>query len=108
MNRGELYRVRQPSSDDPKRTRIYVVVSRQAFIEQRIPSVICAPVHSQRRGLESEVEVGIDEGLKHPSTVLCDLLTSLPKSRLTDYVGSLSPPKLLELRTALRIALAVE
>ena|ERR1700733_15508038 len=107
MNRGDLYRVRRPT-EDPKHARVYVVVSRDALVASRFNSVICAPVHSQRHGITTEVHVGIDEGLKHDSAVLCDGLESLPKSRLTDYVGSLSPLKLLELRTALRIALAAE
>jgi mRNA interferase MazF len=49
--------------------------------------------------------VGIDEGLKHDSSIHCDDLVSLPKAMLTDYVGSLSPEKLLELDRALAFAL---
>ncbi len=56
MKRGELYRVRHPSRRDPKRFRVFVVVS-------------------------------------------------LPKSALTDYVGSLSPQKVAALNRALRVAL---
>ena len=48
----------------------------------------------------------IDEGLKHASSVHCDELVSLPKSSLTDYIGSLSGRKVSELSRALRIALA--
>jgi mRNA interferase MazF len=70
--------------------------------------VICAPVRTQRAGLSTEIEVGIDEGLKHDSAILCDALVSLPKSVLTDHVGSLSPAKLVLLRTALQIAVHAE
>ncbi len=49
--------------------------------------------------------MGIDEGLKHDSSIHCDDLVSLPKAMLTDYVGSLSPEKLLELDRALAFAL---
>ena len=45
MTRGELYRVRHPSSRDPKRARVFVVVSRQALMESRFSTVICAPVY---------------------------------------------------------------
>jgi mRNA interferase MazF len=107
MKRGELYRVRRPD-EDPKRSRIYAVVSRDALIATRYASVICAPVFSQRGGHTTEVEIGVEEGLKHPSAIQCDSLASLPKSRLTDYVGMLGPAKLADLRRALRIALDVE
>ena len=50
--------------------------------------------------------VGIDEGLKHESSIHCDELVSLLKSSLTDYIGSLSTQKVIELNRALRIALA--
>jgi mRNA interferase MazF len=54
------------------------------------------------------VSVGLDEGLKHESCILCDALVSLDKASLTDYVGALSEAKLGELRGALRIALDAE
>lgn len=105
MIRGELYRVRHPSSADPKRSRVFVVVSRQAVIDSRFSSVICAPVYSARHGLASQVPVGIDDGLKHDSAIHCDELVSLAKSVLTDYVGTLSSAKIAELNRALSVAL---
>lgn len=105
MRRGELYRVRHPSSADPKRSRVFVVVSRQAVIDSRFSSVICAPVYSARHGLSSQVPVGIDDGLKHDSAIHCDELVSLGKSVLTDYVGTLSTAKIAELNRALSLAL---
>lgn len=105
MKRGELYRVRHPSSADPKRSRVFVVVSRQAVIDSRFSSVICAPVYSVRHGLTSQVPVGIDEGLKHDSAIHCDELVSLAKTALTDYVGMLSAEKVAELTRALAVAL---
>ena len=47
MRRGELYRVKRPQGD-PKRSRVFVVVSRQALIASRFSSVICAPIYSRR------------------------------------------------------------
>ncbi len=80
-------------------------MARQALIESRFSSVTCAPVYSAFHGLASQVAVGIDEGLKHDSAIHCDELVSLPKSVLTDYVGSLSSSKLSELNRALAVAL---
>lgn len=105
MTRGDLYRVKHPSGQDPRRFRVFVIVSRQLLIDSRFSSVVCAPIYTRRDGLHSQVDVGIDDGLKHESSVHCDELVSLPKSMLTDYVGSLSPKKLLELDRALAFAL---
>lgn len=105
MKRGELYRVEKPSKHDPKKFRVYVVVSRQKFIVSRYQTVVCAPVYSNCHGLPTEVEVGIDEGLKHDSCIRCDELISLRKADLTNFIGSLAPPKIAELNDALKFAL---
>ena len=105
MRRGELYRVRRPMSRDPKKSRVFVIVSRQILIDSRFSTVICAPVYTIYNGLSTQVAAGIDEGLKHDSSIHCDELISLPKSMLTDYVGNLSSKKLYLLGKALKIAL---
>jgi mRNA interferase MazF len=84
---------------------VFVVVSRQAVIDSSFSTVVCAPVYTRRDGLATQVDVGIDQGLKHESSVHCDELVSLPKSQLTDYLGALQFAKLLELDQALAIAL---
>ena len=108
MKRGDLYRIDKPSSRDPKRFSVFVVVSRQVLIDSGFSSLICAPVYSNCGELETQVEVGVDEGLKHESCIYCDDLVSFPKSILTDYIGSLSQEKLKELNKALKIALEIE
>ena len=108
MNRGEIYRVRRPPGNDPKRSRCFVVVSRPALLDSKAARVVCAPINSAYAGLSTQVPVGIGEGLKHPSCINCDQLFTLDKSILTDFVGTLAGAKLRQLRTALRIALAVE
>ncbi len=105
MKRGDLYLVKKPSSLDPKKQRFFVVVSRQVLIESRFSTVICAPVYTRYDGLGTQVAVGIDEGLRHHSSIHCDELISLSKAVLTNYVGSLSMHKLRELNEALRVAL---
>jgi mRNA interferase MazF len=107
MKRGEFYRVYKGSKHDPKNYRVFLVVSRQELIDKTFSSVICAPVYSNyKEDVTTQVEVGVDEGLKHDSAIFCDELISLPKSKLTDYVGSLSDEKNEEVNKALRIALA--
>ncbi len=104
MKRGELYRVYRPGGD-PKRYRIFVIVSRQALVDSLFSTVVCAPVFSNGQGLLTQVVVGPNEGMKHTSWIMCDNLVSLHKSELTNYVGALPQSKLAELDGALRAAL---
>jgi len=107
MRRGELYRVYKGTPHDPKKFRVFVIVSRQVLIDSRLSTVICAPIYSSYDGLSTQVKVGIEEGLKHDSGIHCDELISIPKSSLTHYVGSLSPEKMQELNDALEIAVGL-
>jgi mRNA interferase MazF len=107
MNRGELYLVRKPGSKDPRKRRVFVVVSRQVLMQSKHHTVICAPVYSSRSGLSTQVDVGPESGLKHESAIHCDELVSLGRNRLKDFVGSLSPAKLDALDRALAIALGL-
>lgn len=108
MRRGQLYRVARPHAREPKRFRVFVVVSRQALIDSRFATIICAPVYSARHGLATQVDVGLDEGLRHDSSIHCDELVSLKKSQLTQFVGSLDDSKIKSLDRALMIALGID
>jgi mRNA interferase MazF len=82
-----------------------VVVSRLVLIESKFSTVICAPIFSSGEGLSTQVAVGPDEGLKHPSWIMCDNLVSLRKTDLTHFLGSLSRSKLADLNKSLIMAL---
>jgi mRNA interferase MazF len=107
VRRGQLYLVKKPGSRDPKKQRVFVVVSRQALIDSKFSSVICAPVYSQHDGLDTQVKTGIEDGLKRESSVHCDELVSLPKTLLTRYVGQLSEAKTTQLDRALAVAVGL-
>jgi mRNA interferase MazF len=107
MKRGELYRVYKPGRRDPKKFRTYVIVSRNALIFSKFPTVACAPVVTQAEGLITQLSIGVEEGMKHTSWIVCDGLVSVDKRELISYVGSLRPDKLRELNRALRAALAL-
>jgi mRNA interferase MazF len=107
MKRGDIYRTHKPEGD-PKRHRTCVVISRQALINSNYSTVVCAPVFTNGEGLSTQVAVGVDEGLKHESWIICDNLRSIRKTELTQFVGSLSRAKLGELDEALKIALALD
>ena len=105
MRRGDLYRVYKGNPHDPKDFRVFVIVSRQILIDSKYSTVICAPVYSVYDGLSTQIKVGVEEGLKHESSIHCDELVSIPKSRLTHFVGSLLPEKVQQLEKALKNAL---
>lgn len=107
MKRGELYRVYKPVGD-PKQYRTFVIVSRQVLIDSHFSTLVCAPVFTHGEGLSTQVAVGPDEGLKHPSWIMCDNLVSLRKTELTQFLGSLARPRLVELNRALRTALDLD
>jgi mRNA interferase MazF len=99
--------VYKASKTDPKRSRVFVIVSRQILIDSAFTTLVCAPIYSAYDGLASQVAVGVTEGLKHDSSVHCDELVSIPKSALTDYVGKLGDKKLNELDEALAVAVGI-
>jgi mRNA interferase MazF len=104
VKRGELYRVFKPGGN-PKQYRTFVIVSRRVLIDSRLSTVVCAPVFTHGEGLSTQVPVGPDEGLKHPSWIMCDNLVSLRKTDLSQYLGSLAKARLGELDHALKMAL---
>ena len=107
MKRGELYRVYKPGGD-PRQYRTFVIVSRQILVDSQFSTVVCAPVFTHGEGLSTQVGVGPDEGLKHSSWIMCDNLVSLRKAELTQVLGSLAKPRLLELNRALKMALELD
>jgi mRNA interferase MazF len=108
MHRGELYRVFRGSKTDTKESRVFVIVSRQVLVDSKFSTVICAPVYLRYDGLSTQLEVGTEEGLKISSSIFCDDLVSIEKSKLTHFIGSLPSHKMVELEKCLRIALDVE
>ena len=100
--------VEKPGSQDPKRQRVFVVVSRQALIDTRFSSLICAPVYSRHDGLSTQVRIGMAEGLKRHSSIHCDEVVSLPKAMLTHFIGRLDDEKTEEMDRALVTALDLQ
>lgn len=106
MKRGEVYRVHKPGGD-AKQHRLFVIVSRQVLIDSKFSTVICAPVFSNGQALSTQVAIGPEEGLKHPSWIVCDNLVSVRKTELSYFITQLSSAKLAELNRALRLALSI-
>jgi mRNA interferase MazF len=74
-----------------------------------LSAVTCAPVTRTIRGIRSEVEVGLIEGLPETSVISCDNLLTIPQALLgLDAVGRLGPVKRAELDEAIRYALDIQ
>jgi mRNA-degrading endonuclease toxin of MazEF toxin-antitoxin module len=103
---GEIYRTREKVPERGFKPGFYVVVSRN-FIAANddVPTVICAPVYGEVLGLQTEVVLGHEDGLPRESSVRCDFLMLMFKSRLTGFVGTLSDAKKVALRRAIVQAL---
>ncbi len=105
MQRGELYLVRKAGSHDPKKQRVFALVSRQVVIDSKFSTVVCAPVYSRHDELSTQVPLGAEHGLKHESSIHCDELVSLSKTMLTRCVGRLDESTRQRLDRALAFAL---
>ena len=108
MKRGEIYRTQQKVAERGYKPGFYVVVSRNFIAENDdISTVVCAPIYSEILGLQSEVVLGVDDGLPRESAVRCDFLTLMFKRKLTGFVAALSAQKVRRLNHALRYALEI-
>lgn len=109
MKRGEVY---WNDRDEPLRGNkpgYYVVVGRQFFRDYpKMQTVMCAPVYSQVLGADTEVIIDISEGVRHRSSVRCDLLTQIEKSRLVRLVGRLTASQVGELNQAIARGAALD
>ena len=91
----------------PDKRRPVVVLSRSDVIAL-LGTVMVAPITSVMRGAPSEVLIGVDEGLKHPSAINLDHVQTVEQARLTSYVGEVSSQKMREVCRALATAVACD
>ena len=106
MKWGEIYRTRERVSERGHKPGFYVVVSRDFIAgNDDVSTVVCAPVYSELLGLRTEVVVGVEDGVPRQSSIRCDFLTLLFKSKLTGFVATLSETKQADVRAALTHAL---
>ena len=104
LNRGEIWLLDIPR---PDKRRPVLVLSRPSLIHL-LHTVTVAAVASTLRGSPTEVELGIDEGLKGTSCVnLCHIFT-VNQNELRMFVGSVGKEKMQQVCKALTIACACE
>ena len=106
MSRGEIYKTQERVPERGHKPGFYVIVSRSFIADNDdIATVMCAPVYREVLGIRSEVIVGADAGLPRDSSLRCDFLTLMFKTKLTHFVSTLSKEKQRELNRALVYAL---
>jgi mRNA interferase MazF len=100
LRRGEVWLLHFAR---PDKRRPVVVLSRPSLIES-LHTVTVAAITSTRRGAPTEVDVGLEDGLKAPSCVnLCSIFT-VRQSDLRTFVSALSPEKMARICRALAVA----
>ena len=100
VSRGEIWLY---TFGSPDKRRPVLVLSRQKAISL-LHTVLVAPITSTAHGAPSEVQVGIEEGLKNSSVVNLDQVQTVDQKKLHHFVGTLSPVKMSAVCQALLIA----
>jgi mRNA interferase MazF len=100
VSRGEIWLF---TFGSPDKRRPVLVLSRQKAIAL-LRTVLVAPITSTAHGAPSEVQVGIDEGLKHDSVVNLDQIQTVDQQQLRHFVGTVGPEKMTAVCRALLIA----
>ncbi|MEE8525162.1 MAG: type II toxin-antitoxin system PemK/MazF family toxin, partial [Thermoanaerobaculia bacterium] len=100
LNRGEIWLLDLPR---PDKRRPVLVLSRPSLIRLMHTATVAA-ITSTLRGSPTEVELGMEEGLKATSCVnLCNLFT-VGQRELKTFVGFVSGAKMREVCQALVVA----
>lgn len=100
VNRGEIWMY---TFDAPDKRRPVVVLSRQILLDV-LQTASVVPITTTLHGSPTEVELGIEDGLKAVSCANLANIQTVLKRNLTRYVGTVRREKLIELCRALSIA----
>ena len=98
--RGQIWQFRFAA---PDKRRPVLILSRDALLEHLHTATVVA-ITSTQRGSPTEVELGVDEGLKQPCCANLANLFTVRQSDLTRYVGAIGSQKMRQVCRALIIA----
>lgn len=99
--RGELWWYERP---DAKRRPI-LILARQVASE-RLHDLIAVPATSTVRGIETEVRLDVEDGVRRPCALTLDNTFLARKALLTERITSLGAEKMAEVCRALNAATA--
>lgn len=88
-HRGEIWWADVPGD----KTRPVLILTRERFIV-RLHSILVAPVTTRIRGIPTEVELGVEDGLPRACAANLDNVFTLRRDRLRDSIALLSVERL--------------
>lgn len=100
IQQGEIWWAEQPD----EKARPYLIITRERAIAA-MQSVSVAPVTSRVRGLESELALGVADGVPRDCVAAFDNVRSISKSLFTKRAGVLAPGRWHEVCSAMRAAI---
>lgn len=99
--RGDVWWAEVPGD----KTRPVLILTRERFIE-RLHSVLVAPITTRVRGIPTEVELSVPDGLPRPCAANFDHLFTLRRDRLRTRITALPAARLEEVCRSYRFAAA--
>lgn len=87
MRRAEVWWAELPP---PVKSRPVVILTRNAVVNS-MESLVVGLITRSVRGLETEVTLGLREGLPCPCVANLDNILTIPRSRLARQIGCLIP-----------------
>lgn len=96
MRRGEVWWYEPP---DAKRRPVLILTRDEAI--GRVHDVIAVPATGTIRNLDTEIEIGIDDGMPIECALAVDNTLSAKKAFLTEQITTLGPEKLASVCAAL-------
>jgi len=100
LSRGQIWQFRFAA---PDKRRPVLIISRNALLQHLHTATVVA-ITSTLRDSPTEVELGIDDGLKQPCCANLTNLFTVRQSDLTRYVGVVGAEKMRRICRALVIA----
>jgi mRNA interferase MazF len=100
VDRGEIWWLERP---DAKR-RPCLVLTRSGSIPV-LTDVLVVPLTTRVRGLDTEVQLTVADGVPRPSAVNLQHVTTVPKSMLTRRIATLPEGRWPEVCDAVRVAI---
>ena len=91
MKRGEVWWYEPP---DAKRRPVLILTRDEAI--GRVHDVIAVPATGTIRNLDTEIEIGVADGMPVECTLAVDNTLSAEKAFLTEQITTLGPEKLAE------------
>jgi mRNA interferase MazF len=100
LSRGDIWMY---TFKAPDKQRPVVILSRQSVLPL-LRTVLVAPITSTVHGVPSEVVLGAEHGLKHPSAANLDHVQTVDQSKLKRFLGHLDEEMMDRVCRALAIA----